>query len=87
MIVFGHVELKNSRYFDFRYFSEFQSHEPEFDHLKSIEVHESIKSLAFVRNTGSHCLRLISTNEKVIKLWKVEERTYSKSNGTKISDN
>lgn len=75
VIIFRYMELKNSRYFDFRYFSEFQSHEPEFDHLKSIEVTERINSLAFINNTGSGSLRLISTNEKVIKLWKIENRT------------
>jgi serine/threonine-protein phosphatase 2A regulatory subunit B len=37
--------LKNSRYFDYRYFSEIQSHEPEFDHLKSIELEEKINHL------------------------------------------
>ena len=36
VIIFRYNELKNSRYFDFRYFVEFQSHEPEFDHLKSL---------------------------------------------------
>ncbi len=56
VIIFRYVELKNSRYFDFRYFAEFQSHEPVFDHLKSIEVNERINSLAFIHNTGSSSL-------------------------------
>ena len=33
IIIFKYSELKNSRYFDYRYFTEVQSHEPEFDHL------------------------------------------------------
>lgn len=72
VIVFRHTDLKSSRYFDYRYFSEFQSHEPVFDHLKSTEVSERINSLAFVPGTGSGSVKLISTNERVIKLWKID---------------
>lgn len=50
VIVFKYVELKNSRYFDYRYYTEIQSHEPEFDHLKSIELDEKINSIEFVNN-------------------------------------
>ena len=42
VIIFKYQTLKNSRYFDFRYFTELQSHELEFDHLKSIEIDEKI---------------------------------------------
>ena len=50
VIVFRYNELKTSRYFDYRYFSEIQSHEPEFDHLKSIELDEKINALEFANN-------------------------------------
>lgn len=50
VIVFRYNELKSSRYFDYRYFSEIQSHEPEFDHLKSIELDEKINALEFANN-------------------------------------
>lgn len=50
VIIFRYLELKNSRYFDYRYFSEIQSHEPEFDHLKSIELDEKINALDFLRH-------------------------------------
>ena len=53
VIVFRYNELKNSRYFDYRYFTEIQSHEPEFDHLKSIELDEKINSIEFVNNKQS----------------------------------
>lgn len=85
VIIFRPVELKNSRYFDFRYFTEFQSHEPEFDHLKSIELHEAINSIAFVNNSGN-CLRLLATNERIIKLWKIDQRTLTNTTGTKITN-
>lgn len=48
VIIFRYFDLKNSRYFDYRYFAEVQSHEPEFDHLKSIELDEKINSLQFL---------------------------------------
>ena len=49
VIVFRHSgPLKNSRYFDYRYFAEIQSHQPEFDHLKSIELEERINHLQFL---------------------------------------
>ena len=48
VITFRYMDLKNSRYFDYRYFSEIQSHEPEFDHLKSIELDEKINSIDFL---------------------------------------
>ena len=48
-IIFRFADLKNSRYFDYRYFSEIQSHEPEFDHLKSLELDEKINSLEFLK--------------------------------------
>ncbi len=51
VIIFRYIELKNSRYFDYRYFSEIQSHEPEFDYLKSIEINEKINSLEFLYNS------------------------------------
>lgn len=53
VIVFKYNELKNSRYFDYRYFTEIQSHEPEFDHLKSIELDEKINAIEFVNNKSS----------------------------------
>lgn len=81
VIVFKYVDLKNSRYFDYRYFNEMQSHEPEFDHLKSIELDEKINSVEFLHNqTGS--LKMLTTNDRIIKLWKFDYRhhkQYTKS--------
>ena len=59
-----------------RYFTEFQSHDPEFDHLKSLEVNERINSLAFLQPQGYESVRLLSTNEREIKLFEIKE--YSK---------
>jgi serine/threonine-protein phosphatase 2A regulatory subunit B len=79
VIIFRYIELKNSRYFDYRYFSEIQSHEPEFDHLKSIELDEKINSLEFLHNSKNSSVQLLSTNDRVIKLWKMENRTHRES--------
>ena len=48
VIIFRYADLRSSRYFDYRYCSEIQSHEPEFDHLKSLELDEKINSLEFL---------------------------------------
>ena len=74
VIVFRYTDLRNSRYFDYRYFSEIQSHEPEFDHLKSLELDEKINSLKFLQTPKASNLQLLSTNDRIIKLWKLENR-------------
>jgi serine/threonine-protein phosphatase 2A regulatory subunit B len=81
VIIFRHSgPLKNSRYFDYKYFAEIQSHEPEFDHLKSIELEEKINYVHFLnyrcpkQNSLGGSLQLLSTNDRIIKLWKVEHK-------------
>lgn len=55
---------------EFRYMTEFQSHEPEFDYLKSFEIEEKINKVRWVNHPGQSRL-ILSTNDKTIKLWKV----------------
>lgn len=55
--------------FEFRYMTEFQSHEPEFDYLKSFEIEEKINKVRWV-NQPSASRMILSTNDKTIKLWK-----------------
>ena len=50
--------------------AEFQSHEPEFDYLKSLEIEEKINTVVWGQTSGGNRL-LLSTNDKTIKLWKV----------------
>ncbi|KAG7401220.1 protein phosphatase 2A regulatory subunit cdc55 [Phytophthora boehmeriae] len=55
-------------------YTEYQSHNAEFDYLKSLEIEEKINQIKWCRpSNGSHCL--LSTNDKTIKLWKVHERS------------
>jgi len=59
---------------EYRFFAEFQSHEAEFDCLKSMDVAEKIIQMKFLPRFNSG-LMLLTTNEKTIKLWKVHQRS------------
>lgn len=59
---------------EYRYLTEFQSHEPEFDYLKSLEIEEKINTLRWCHQSANTARFLISTNDKTIKLWKVFEK-------------
>ena len=48
---------------DYNVYSTFQSHEPEFDYLKSLEIEEKINQICWVKQTGSS-LFLLTTNGK-----------------------
>lgn len=57
----------------FLFWTQFQSHEPEFDYLKSMEIEEKINQIRWCRRiNGDH--RLIATNDKTIKVWRVCEK-------------
>ena len=59
---------------EYKFYTEFQSHEPEFDYLKSLEIEEKINKIRWVpRQNAAHFL--LSTNDKTVKLWKVFEKT------------
>lgn len=58
---------------DSRYLTEFQSHEPEFDYLKSLEIEEKINQVRWCHSCNSQLL--LSTNDKTIKLWRVRRRS------------
>ncbi|KAL3618255.1 Serine/threonine protein phosphatase 2A 55 kDa regulatory subunit B beta isoform [Castilleja foliolosa] len=65
------------RHPEFRYKTEFQSHEPEFDYLKSLEIEEKINKIRWCQ-TSNGALFLLSTNDKTIKFWKVQEKKVKK---------
>ncbi|GLU14364.1 hypothetical protein SLE2022_309400 [Rubroshorea leprosula] len=66
-----------SKHPEFRYKTEFQSHEPEFDYLKSLEIEEKINKIRWCQ-TANGALFLLSTNDKTIKFWKVQEKKIKK---------
>ncbi|CAN8065943.1 unnamed protein product [Agarophyton chilense] len=58
---------------EFRFWTQFQSHHPEFDYLKSMEIEEKISQIRWCRPAAtSH--RLLATNDKTIKLWSLYEK-------------
>ena len=73
----GEVSSMDTRHiprdeYEYRYLTEFQSHDAEFDYLKSLEIEEKINKIRWVNQWGdrrSHLL--LTTNDKTIKLWKV----------------
>lgn len=66
-------------YGEYNVYSTFQSHEPEFDYLKSLEIEEKINKIKWLkRRNASHFL--LSTNDKTVKLWKISERCYAPCN-------
>ncbi|KAF8390452.1 hypothetical protein HHK36_024978 [Tetracentron sinense] len=61
----------------YHYKTEFQSHEPEFDYLKSLEIEEKINKVRWCA-TPNGSLFILSTNDKTIKLWKIKEQKVKK---------
>ncbi|KAJ7517847.1 hypothetical protein O6H91_21G042300 [Diphasiastrum complanatum] len=72
-------DFASPRYPEYRYSTEFQSHEPEFDYLKSLEIEEKINKIRWC-HTANGARFLLSTNDKTIKLWKVSEKKLKKVN-------
>ncbi|XP_075640376.1 uncharacterized protein LOC142612141 [Castanea sativa] len=71
------MDYSNGRHPEFRYKTEFQSHEPEFDYLKSLEIEEKINKIRWCQ-AANGALFLLSTNDKTIKFWKVQEKKVKK---------
>lgn len=71
------MDCPSSKHPEFRYKTEFQSHEPEFDYLKSLEIEEKINKIKWSQ-TANGALFLLSTNDKTIKFWKVQEKKIKK---------
>lgn len=58
---------------EYRFYAEFQSHEAEFDYLKSLEIEEKINKIRFLKRENASLL-LLTTNDKTVKLWKVFQK-------------
>ncbi|EMR11638.1 protein phosphatase PP2A regulatory subunit B [Pneumocystis murina B123] len=70
---------------EYRFYTEFQSHEPEFDYLKSLEIEEKINKIKWCKRQNSAHF-LLSTNDKTIKLWKVFEKSLKVVAENNLSD-
>lgn len=75
--------LPKSAAYEYRYMTEFQSHEPEFDYLKSLEIEEKINKVTWCRSSNSSRM-LLSTNDKTIKLWRVSDKKVTALTGFNV---
>jgi len=64
---------ENKKNCEYRFYTEFQSHDAEFDYLKSLEIEEKINKIKWLKRSNRSKF-LLSTNDKTIKLWKVFEK-------------
>jgi len=53
---------------EYKFYTEFQSHEPEFDYLKSLEIEEKINKIRWCRRQNSAHF-LLSTNGKITHIF------------------
>lgn len=84
MVLFERNE--NKKGCEYKFYTEFQSHEPEFDYLKSLEIEEKVNKIRWCkRQNNSHFL--LSTNDKTIKLWKIFEKSIKVISEQKLNPN
>ncbi|KAI8812096.1 protein phosphatase 2A regulatory subunit PR55 [Cladochytrium replicatum] len=70
---------------EYKFYTEFQSHEPEFDYLKSLEIEEKINKIRWCKRQNSAHF-LLSTNDKTIKLWKIFEKSIKVISESNLQD-
>ncbi|KAL3234984.1 Protein phosphatase PP2A regulatory subunit B [Nakaseomyces bracarensis] len=76
----------DKKHCEYKFLTEFQSHDAEFDYLKSLEIEEKINQIKWLRPMNkSHFL--LSTNDKTIKLWKVYEKNIKLVSSNNLSEN
>ncbi|KAG7665489.1 CDC55 [[Candida] subhashii] len=73
VVLFERNQSKKKQSCEYKFFTEFQSHDAEFDYLKSLEIEEKINKIKWLRSSNDS-LYLLSTNDKTIKLWKIMEK-------------
>lgn len=72
VVLFERNQAKKNPSCEYKFYAEFQSHDAEFDYLKSLEIEEKINQIKWLRSSNNS-LSLLLTNDKTIKLWKVFE--------------
>lgn len=75
------VYLNGIRTSEYDVYSTFQSHGPEFDYLKSLEIEEKINQIKWLKKKNAANF-IISTNDKTVKLWKISERERKMAEGS-----
>lgn len=85
VVVFDRTAPSSDRRREFKFYAEYQSHEPEFDYLKSLEIEEKINKIKWAKRNNAHFL--LTTNDKTIKLWKLFEKQMKVVSPTSSSSN
>jgi len=73
------INRDKKQFSEYHFYGQFQSHESEFDYLKSLEIEEKINVIQWCP-FGSNAMMLLAANDRCIKLWKVFEKPLLKSN-------
>jgi serine/threonine-protein phosphatase 2A regulatory subunit B len=76
LIIFEQSENYNPKksQLEYQYLTELQSHIRQFDYLKSTDINEKINNISWLPTQGKNMYTL-TTNDKIIKLWKISEKT------------
>lgn len=72
---------------EYKVMTEFQSHDAEFDYLKSLEIEEKINKIKWYPSKCNNNLFLLTTNDKTIKFWKVHEKQTKKISNLNLNGN
>ena len=59
---------------EYRFYTEFQAHQPEFDSLKSTEVSPRITALEWLRHPHTSTMLLLTSNERSVQLYKLDTK-------------
>lgn len=86
VVLFERNQSKKQTSCEYKFFTEFQSHDAEFDYLKSLEIEEKINKIKWLRSSNNS-LYLLSTNDKTIKLWKIMEKQIKLVSENNLSSN
>ena len=54
--------------------------------MKSIELDEKINSLEFLNGNKSSTIQILSTNDRIIKLWKMANREQKETSPCRFED-
>lgn len=69
---------------EYCFYAEFQSHEPDFDSLRSVQISERIVQIQWLPPSNG-ALFLLTTNERTVKIWRVANRLATQVAQTNVS--
>lgn len=74
------VVFRNTAGDTYKFYTQFESHHPEFDFLTSLEIEEKINKIRWIKNKYANNSRLLlTTNDKTIRLFKMFEKKPKKN--------